>query len=174
MIICTGTAPYTTVFNLFMSTRIYVKIALTSHWNDCCLIPLEKCASWRRATNRCKNFKFLNLWEHPLYKIWEYAFNIIHFPSSRQRHQCTQKTYCKRTLSACVGMYASLLQLRYRVQARKGGTQLSFWYECAAWRVENKGLKNGLPHIWGFTELILGDFLSNLILLELKFDQFLD
>ena len=32
-----------------------------------------KCASWRKAANRCKKFKFRNFWEGPLYEIWEYA-----------------------------------------------------------------------------------------------------
>ena len=34
--------------------------------NDFCLIPLRKCASWRRATNRCQKFKFWNF-ESALY-----------------------------------------------------------------------------------------------------------
>ena len=38
------------------------------HQNDFCLIPLGECASWRRATNRCKNLKFWHFWERPLYK----------------------------------------------------------------------------------------------------------
>ena len=53
-----GIAPQTTVLNLFLSTRTYVKIALISHPNDFCLIPLGKCASWRRATIDAKKFKF--------------------------------------------------------------------------------------------------------------------
>ena len=28
------------------------------------------------AINRCKEFKFWNVWEHPLFEILEYAFNI--------------------------------------------------------------------------------------------------
>ena len=47
------------------STRMYVKIAFISHWNDFCLIPLGKCASWR-ATNRCKKFNF-EILVSPLY-----------------------------------------------------------------------------------------------------------
>ena len=39
--------------------------AFISHWNVFCLIPLGKCAPWRRATNRCKKFKFWSFWKSP-------------------------------------------------------------------------------------------------------------
>ena len=71
MIMCTGTAPYAIVhvLNKFFLTRIYV---------DFCLIPLGKCASWRRATNiqLPKKSNFEIFWECPLgvWEIWEYAF----------------------------------------------------------------------------------------------------
>ena len=38
---------------------------------------LGKCASWRRATYRHTQFKFWIVWEHPLYEIWGYAFNLM-------------------------------------------------------------------------------------------------
>ena len=37
---------------------------------------MGKCAFWRRATKRCKIFKFWIFWECPLYEIWEYAFKV--------------------------------------------------------------------------------------------------
>ena len=61
------------MLNKVLLTRLSVKIALISYWNDFSLFPFGKCASERRATKRCKNFKF---WEYPLFKISEYAFKI--------------------------------------------------------------------------------------------------
>ena len=52
-------------------------MAVISQGNDFCLILLGKCTSGRKATNRCKKFKFWNLWECPLYEISEYAFKGI-------------------------------------------------------------------------------------------------
>ena len=75
MTMCIGITPSTTMLNWFSWTRIYMKIAFISHWNDLCLIPLGRCTSCRRATSRYQKFKFWNFWEHPLYEIWEYAFN---------------------------------------------------------------------------------------------------
>ena len=75
MIRCIDIAPQTTVLNLVSSTRLYVKKNV-SHWNEFCLIPLRKCAFWRRATNGSKKLKFWNFWECPLYEIWGYALNL--------------------------------------------------------------------------------------------------
>ena len=38
---------------------------------------MGKCIFWRKATNRCKKFKFWNFWERPLYEISEYAFKCF-------------------------------------------------------------------------------------------------
>ena len=53
-------------------TRIYVKIAIISHWNDFSWIPLGKCISWR-TTNRCKKKKKKksNFDIFEMYEIWE-------------------------------------------------------------------------------------------------------
>ena len=37
---------------------------------------MGKCIFWRKATNRCKKFKFWHFWECPLYEISEYAFKF--------------------------------------------------------------------------------------------------
>ena len=42
-------------------------VALISQGKGFCLIHLGKYASWRRATNRCKKFKFWNFWKCPLF-----------------------------------------------------------------------------------------------------------
>ena len=43
---------------ILVDGKLCVKIiALISHWNDFCLIPLGRCASWRRAKD-AKNSKF--------------------------------------------------------------------------------------------------------------------
>ena len=44
-----------------------MKIAFISHWNDFCLIPLGKCASWRKATNRCKKKSDFEIFESALF-----------------------------------------------------------------------------------------------------------
>ena len=60
------TAPFTSY--AWLCTLALLQIAFISHGNDFYLIPLRKCASWRRAT------KFWNFWECcPWYEIWEYA-----------------------------------------------------------------------------------------------------
>ena len=50
------------------------KNCFTSRWNDFCLIPLGKCASWRRTTNKWNNSKF-EIFQSTLYmksEIWAY------------------------------------------------------------------------------------------------------
>ena len=42
-------------------------------YNPCHINGL-KCASWKRATNRCKIFRFWNFWEHFLYEILQVCF----------------------------------------------------------------------------------------------------
>ena len=54
---------------------IHVKIAFISHWNDFCLIPLGKCASWRNATNSCKNSNF-EFFESTLHNTLLYIYNF--------------------------------------------------------------------------------------------------
>ena len=63
---------------IILVNETYVKIAFISNWNDFCLIPVGKCASWKRASN-AKNSNFIIIiffWEHPLYENWEYTFNV--------------------------------------------------------------------------------------------------
>ena len=43
-------------------------------------------------------------------------------------------------------------------QPHGGGGQLSFQYECVAWRTENRGIENGLPPNWDLEELIFVQF----------------
>ena len=47
---------------------------------------MGKCAFWRRATDRCKIFKFWNFWECPRYEIWEYAFKDKIMSSWNESH----------------------------------------------------------------------------------------
>ena len=77
-----GIAPKTRPIVLkYVSYETLVKIAFNiSHWNEFCLIPLGKCASWRRTKNKSKRFRFLkflrvpSIWhlgvcEHPVGKL---------------------------------------------------------------------------------------------------------
>ena len=62
--------------------------------------------------------------------------------------------------------------LRIRIQrrpSRPGGTQLSFWYECAARRAENRLRERTVAKL----RVLKNWFLSNLRLSELKFDLIL-
>ena len=64
------------MLNKVSCTRLSVKIALISYWNDFSLIPLGKRTYWTRPMNLCKKFKFWKLSEHPLFDISEYAFKL--------------------------------------------------------------------------------------------------
>ena len=91
---CVSFLPQTTVLNKVLYTRLSVKIALISHWNDFILILLGKCASLRRATKICKKFKFWNFWERPLFNIREYAFKVqCSFNSSPCPDKCPPSNF---------------------------------------------------------------------------------
>ena len=71
-------------------TRLSVKIALISYWNDFCLIPLGSVLLRGELWKYAKIFKFWQFWECPLFDIREYAFkykNILYTFNSFVRYQ---------------------------------------------------------------------------------------
>ena len=62
--------------------------------NDFSSIPMGKCASWKRATNRCKNLNFLTFLRASLYEIWEYSFKSQQANVSVALSPWYRRVYC--------------------------------------------------------------------------------
>ena len=93
-------------YNVLNLLRLYVKMALISHWNYFCLIHLRKCASWRKATNKCQKFIKKFFWKRPLFETWEYACKTF----------CRSR-FCDHT-SSLIDIYIMNLRTSFVMQKR--------------------------------------------------------
>ena len=121
-----------------------MKIAFISHQNDFCFIPLGKCASWRRATNKMQKIKILKLLRAPSIWIWEYAFRkALRLTWSCRRLVVLHCTQSQRHLYSHSQMMAKMTS--FDACCASIGTQQRTWcWRDQYWFVVKFGLKKSI------------------------------